>query len=68
MRRSVLYINRDEELDWLIAVEYGRVVDGQPDDHLIRVGEDFAYMLDGPGGKVVGFGVGDLTYFEIDCI
>ncbi len=39
MRNPVLYINRDLEYDWLIAVEFGRVVEGQPEDHLIRIGE-----------------------------
>ena len=68
MRHPVLYINRDLEYDWLIALEYGRVVDGQPDDHLIRIGDDFAYVLDGPDGRIVGFGVGDLTSFDVDAL
>lgn len=68
MPRPVLYINRDLEYDWLIAIEFGRVVDGQPDDHLRRVGEDFAYVLDRPGGMTVGFGVGDLTTFDVEAL
>jgi hypothetical protein len=54
VRNPVLYINRDLEYDWLIAVEFGRVVDGQPEDHFRRVGEHFAYCLDGPDGDIVG--------------
>ncbi len=68
MCSPVLYINRDLEYDWLIALEFGRVVDGQPDDHLIRIGEDFAYVLDGSGGNVVGFGVGGLTSFDANAL
>jgi tetratricopeptide (TPR) repeat protein len=67
VRRPALYINRDLEYDWLIALEFGRVVDGQPEDHLRRVGEDFAYVLDVPGGEVLGFGVGDLTSFDVEA-
>ncbi len=67
MARPVLYINRDLEYDWLIAVEFGRVVDGQPDDHIRRVGDDFAYVLHGPDGEVVGFALGGLTAFDVDA-
>ncbi len=67
MASPVLYINRDLELDWLIAVEFGRVVDGQPDDHLRHVGDDFAYVLDGTDGEIVGFGLGGLTAFDVDA-
>lgn len=68
MRRPVLYINRDLEYDWLIAVEFGRVVDGQPDDHFRPVGQDFAYCLDGPDGEIVGFGVGSMTTFDVETV
>ena len=67
MRNAVLYINRDLELDWLIAVEFGRVVDGQPEDHFQPVGEDFAYCLDGPGGEAIGFAVDDLSSFDAEA-
>ena len=68
MSRPVLYISRDLEYDSLVAVEFGRVVDGQPDDHLIEIGEDFAYVLDRPAGRIVGFGVNDLTSFDVDAL
>ena len=64
MRNPVLYINRDLELDWLIALEFGRVLDGQPVDHYLPVGEDFAFCLDHPEGEVVGFTIPDLTSFD----
>ncbi len=64
MRNPVLYVNRDLELDWLIALEFSRVLDGQPDDHYLPVGEDFAFCLDEPGGEIVGFTIPELTSFD----
>ena len=64
VRNPVLYINRDLELDWLIALEFGRVLDGQSDDEYLPVSEDFAFCLDAPDGDVVGFTVSDLTSFD----
>jgi len=64
VRNPVLYISRDLEYDWLIALELGRVVD----DHLTRICEDFAFVLDSAGGSIVGFGVGDLDSFDVDAL
>jgi tetratricopeptide (TPR) repeat protein len=51
-------------LDWLIALEFGRVDDGQPPDHWRGVDESFGYLLDAPGGRVVGFKVLDFADFD----
>jgi tetratricopeptide (TPR) repeat protein len=60
-----LYINRDADYDWLIALAFGRVLDGQPDDQLVAVGDAFAWVLDHPkAAHVVGFAVDDLTEFD----
>jgi len=60
-----LFINRDPDLDWLIALEYGRVCDGHPAAQFRTVGEQFAWMLDRPGGRrVVGFCVAGLRAFD----
>ncbi len=67
MRSPALYINRDPGIDWLIALEFGRVLDGQPADHLLPVDEDAAYVLDGPGGTVIGFAVGELCEYDPDA-
>jgi len=59
-----LYINRDADLDWLIALDFGRVLDGQPSDHFLPVSDECAYCLDQPDGKIVGFSIGGLTDFD----
>jgi tetratricopeptide (TPR) repeat protein len=59
-----LFINRDAGYDWLIALEHGRVCDGQPPAQFRGVGHDCAYMLDRPGGRrVIGFVVHGLRDF-----
>lgn len=62
--RTTLYINRDVDLDWLIALEFGRVLDGQPEDRISPVSSSFAFVLDAPAGEVIGFAVGQLTAFD----
>lgn len=62
-----LFINRDVDYDWLIALAFGRVLDGQPDDHRADAGEDAAWILDRPGGEVIGFAVQQLSEFDADA-
>jgi tetratricopeptide (TPR) repeat protein len=50
-----LYINHAAGLDWLIALEFGRVDDGQPPENWRGVSDQFAFLHDGPDGPVVGF-------------
>jgi tetratricopeptide (TPR) repeat protein len=60
-----LFINRDPDLDWLIALEYGRVCDGHPPEQFRAVGKHFGWMLDRPGGRrVIGFCVTALREFD----
>lgn len=61
-----LYINRDVDYDWLIALEFGRVLDNQPQDHFVPVSDECVYVLDAPGGRIVGFSVVRLTSFDPD--
>ena len=62
-----LFINRDVDYDWLIALAFGRVLDGQPNAHRVTVGEDAAWILDGPGGDIVGFAVQRLNDADADA-
>jgi len=34
-----LYVSRDYDADWLAALEFGRVLDGQPADRFLPVDE-----------------------------
>jgi ADP-ribosylglycohydrolase len=61
---SRLYLSHDTELDWLIALEFGRVDDGQPSDCWVRVNSRFAYLQDMPDGRIVGFAA--LKFSEFD--
>ena len=57
MSRPRLFLNHVADYDWLIAVEFGRVEDGQPPDCWRGVEDRFAYLLDRPEGDEVGFKV-----------
>ena len=59
-----LFINRDIEYDWLIALEYGRVCDGHPAEQFRRIDDSCSYMLDRPGSRrAIGFVVSDLSEY-----
>jgi hypothetical protein len=57
VRPPRLYLNHLPDLDWLIALEFGRVDNGQPAENWSEVSEDVAYLHDGPGRRVLGFKV-----------
>lgn len=67
MTRPRLFINRDQELDWLIALEYGRVDDGQPEDNWRIVDDQVGFLHDGPGGPPLGFMVPRFSEFDVDA-
>lgn len=52
--------------DWLLALEFGCVVDGQPKDHYIELDRAFAFIRRGPGEEVIGFSVSSLSGFDPD--
>ena len=62
--RARLFLNHIADFDWLVAVEYGRVDDGQPPDHWRGVSDEFGYLLDRPGGREVGFKVLEFSEFD----
>lgn len=67
-----LYVSLDAEYDWLSAVEFGYVDDGQPSENWDEVGEAFAYLHLGPvesspaiGFKVIRFADFDAAADEV---
>jgi tetratricopeptide (TPR) repeat protein len=66
MRRRQLFLNHDAAYDWLIALEHGRVDDGTPEECWRVLGDLFAYLLDEPGGQVVGFRVNNFSQFDVE--
>ena len=59
-----LFLNHIAELDWLIALEFGRVDDGQPPENWVGVSPQFGYLHEQPGGRAVGFKI--LEFSQID--
>lgn len=59
-----LFLSHDAESDWLIALEYGRVDDGAPEDSWTPESEHFAWFS--ADGAVVGFVVLGLSRFDVD--
>ena len=62
-----LYLNHPAYLDWLIALEFGRVDDAQPPENWRGVSDSFGYLYDGPAGRCVGFKVVDFSEFDADA-
>ena len=56
-----LYLSRDVHYDYLSALEAGRVDDGQGPDRWRELSESFHFLLDRPGGRVVGFRIDDFS-------
>lgn len=59
-------------VDWILgtlhAIEPGNVIDDKPEDEYLGVHEQFAYVLDRPGGRVIGFIVPDPGEFDpMEC-
>lgn len=59
-----LYINHAPELDWLIALEFGRVDDAQPPDNWRGISEQLGLLYDEPGGRCLGFKVLGFSGFD----
>jgi tetratricopeptide (TPR) repeat protein len=60
----MLYLNHVAMMDWLIALEFGRVDDAQPPENWRGVTEHFGYLYDSPDGRCVGFKVLEYSAFD----
>ena len=63
-----LYLNHIAELDRLVALEYGRVDDGQPAAGWRPVGQHVGYLHDGPGGPELGFKVLGFSRLDVESV
>ncbi len=59
-----LFINHIAGLDWLVALEYGTVDDGQPKANWRGVSEQLGYLCSWPGGPEIGFKVCGFSSFD----
>jgi tetratricopeptide (TPR) repeat protein len=68
VRYPSLYFSYDAHLDWLMCFEFGRTDDGCHPEAWLGVTDEFGYLLDRPGGRVVGFKVIDFSEFDADAV
>jgi tetratricopeptide (TPR) repeat protein len=61
-----LHLIHIPELDRLVALEYGRVDDGQPPGCWRPVGSQMGYLHDGPVGRELGFKVLELNRLDVE--
>ena len=59
-----LNLSIDSYNDWLVALEVGSVLDGQPQDHFIEIDQAFSFIRRGPEEEVIGFSLGGLSDFD----
>jgi tetratricopeptide (TPR) repeat protein len=59
-----LYLSFDPDLDWLAALEFGCVDEGQPSDRWLRVSSSFDWYLGAAQGPILGFTVLDFSEFD----
>lgn len=64
MGRRKLYLNHIADYDWLIALEFGQVDDGQPSENWRGVSQSFGYLLDARDGSALGFKILDFSEFD----
>lgn len=64
MSRIRLYLNHMPEHDWLVALEFGRIDDGQPRDTWRGVSEHIGFLLDAFHAYEVGFKITSLKDFD----
>ena len=59
-----LNLSIDSCNDWLVALAFGSVLDGQPEDHFIEIDQAFSFIRRGPEEEVIGFSLGGLSDFD----
>jgi hypothetical protein len=61
-----LYLNHIANLDWLVALEFGRVDDAQPAENWRGVSATFGFLHEAPDGPIVGFKIVEFSKFDPD--
>jgi len=59
-----LYLSRDTEFDFLSAIEFGSVDDGQPSDAWRVVNGQVGFLAEEPSGRCIGFSVQGFSEFD----
>src|SRR3954470_10629245 len=63
-----LHLTHMPELDTLVALEYGRVDEGTPEEWWRRVGAHVAYLHDPAIGREVGFKVREFSRLDVEAL
>lgn len=66
MHRPRLYLSRDTGADWLTAIGFGTVDDGQPSEHWSGLSDLVGFLMGSPFGPVIGFMVKEFTKLDLD--
>jgi tetratricopeptide (TPR) repeat protein len=61
-----LFLSHDPDRDWLVAVEFGAVLDGRADEEYIPIDEHRAYARRDVGGPVIGFVLNRCSGYDPD--
>jgi tetratricopeptide (TPR) repeat protein len=61
-----LYLSHEPGQDWLFALPFGAVSDGQPKERWRDLTDDFAFYVDLETGAVTGFGVQAFSELDVD--
>jgi tetratricopeptide (TPR) repeat protein len=61
-----LRLSIDVSHDWLVALEFGCVLDGQPEDHYIKLSDALSFIRRSPGGEVIGFSISGLSRLDTE--
>lgn len=59
-----LQLTVDRWMDWLIAIEFGHVIDGKCEDEYVTLDEDFRFVLSEPDGYLIGFVVDGFEAYD----
>lgn len=66
-RPTRLFINNMPDQDWLIALEFGRVDEGQAPEAWQGVTENFGFMIDQHEGRIVGFKALEVSQIDLSA-
>jgi len=62
--KKPLLLSHDPQLDWLVAVEFGAILDGKADEEYIPIDEDCAFARRDVSGPVIGFVLNEYSAYD----
>jgi len=62
--KAPLFLSHDPDYDWLVAVEFGAVLDGKADEEYIPIDDDCAFARRDGDGPVIGFVLNEYSAYD----